>query len=330
MGHRLLDKAPMLSPLCVGHLVERFPRDPPACGFSCQRHPSSRSFQVSRFLVFRGNSVVDFSTPTHSHKTFVLNRRKMTAVQGVIEAPRTLRAAGRLIFESLDTVRKRGVSWRLQREVEAMDYVRCQTSIPIQAIIEVHLDTESDREGWILMERLPGVELGVAWPEMTEAARVETIGQLRSFFKELHQLRPPGNGWVGSCSGGPAYDHRLNNRTTCGPFPTVGDFHDYLVAPLKECPRPEWVSKYRSRLPDTHEIQFAHADLSWENILLDPKTGRVNGILDWEMAGFWPAWWEYRKALFGSRSQPWWSQILKEVMAEYPEETEADMDLEMF
>lgn len=110
----------------------------------------------------------------------------------------------------------------------------------------------------------------------------------------------------------------------------TSDFHDSLVAPLKECPRPDWEAKYRERLPDGHSILFAHADLSWENILVDPETGGIQGILDWEMAGFWPAWWEYRKALYGARSQPWWIDVLKEVMTEHRGETEADMDLEMF
>ena len=48
------------------------------------------------------------------------------------------------------------------------------------------------------------------------------------------------------------------------------------------------------------------------------------------MAGFWPEWWEYRKAQFGSRSELWWIGILKEIMQEYANETEADMDVEMY
>jgi hypothetical protein len=117
---------------------------------------------------------------------------------------------------------------------------------------------------------------------------------------------------------------------TCGPFASVADFHDFLVAPVRQCPGPELVAKYRSQLPDTYDIRFSHADLSWENILVDVSTGRVTGILDWEMAGYWPEWWEYRKALFGSRSQLWWIKLLKEVMTEYSRETEIDMELEMF
>lgn len=62
-----------------------------------------------------------------------------------------------------------------------MEYVRHHTSIPVPAIIEVHSDTDDEKsQGWMLMERLPGVELGVAWPKMSEDARTETIKQLRS------------------------------------------------------------------------------------------------------------------------------------------------------
>jgi hypothetical protein len=37
-------------------------------------------------------------------------------------------------------------------------------------------------------------------------------------------------------------------------------------------------------------FHFAHGDLSDWNILIDPDTGAVTGLIDWEMAGFRPAW----------------------------------------
>ncbi|KAK3940148.1 kinase-like protein [Diplogelasinospora grovesii] len=255
----------------------------------------------------------------------------MTTTYTAVESSSVLQAPSRLTLEGPDSVRKRGESSLLRREVEAMNYVQRHTSIPIPTILEVHLDDKSnDENSWILMQRLPGLQLGTAWPKMDGKARSETIRQLKSYLEQLHQLRPPGAGWIGSASGGPAYDHRLSNMSTCGPFASVAEFHDFLVAPVRQCPRPELVSKYRSQLPDTYDVRFAHADLSWENILVDVSTGKVTGILDWEMAGFWPEWWEYRKALFGSRSQPWWTQLLKEVITEYPRETDIDMELEMF
>lgn len=236
----------------------------------------------------------------------------------------------RVFDEGPNALRKRGDSFRLRREVEAMKYVRSRTSVPIPAVLDVHLDEDADEAGWFIMECLSGRELGDAWTTMGVRAREQTMLQLKSYLEQLHRLQPPAPGWIGSCSGGPAYDHRLNNMSTCGPFASVGEFHDFLVAPVNQCPRPECVAKYRRLLPDTHGIRFAHADLSWENILVDPETGNITGIIDWEMAGFWPEWWEFRKALFGARSQPWWLSLLRKVMQEHLTETEADMELEMF
>ncbi|RMZ75099.1 hypothetical protein DV738_g5654, partial [Chaetothyriales sp. CBS 135597] len=228
--------------------------------------------------------------------------------------------------------RKSARVFKLRREVEALDYVRKSTTIPVPYIIDSHLDVTDPAadHGWILMQRLPGIQLGDAWPAMDEDQRRRVVVELRGYLKQLHALQPPVAGWIGSCTGsGPVYDHRLNNLAPCGPFTSVAEFHDYLVAPIKKCPRPEWAVKYRQRLNDNYNTRFTHADLSWENILVDPDTGTITGIIDWEMAGFWPEWWEYRKAMLGSR-QLWWAQLVDQVMQRYPAETEADMDIEMF
>ena len=37
-------------------------------------------------------------------------------------------------------------------------------------------------------------------------------------------------------------------------------------------------------------FRFCHGDLNESNLLLDPTTGRITGVIDWEMSGFRPAW----------------------------------------
>lgn len=44
-----------------------------------------------------------------------------------------------------------------------------------------------------------------------------------------------------------------------------------------------------SDLPD-ETFHFSHGDLSSWNILVDPQSGTITGVIDWEMAGFRPAW----------------------------------------
>ncbi|KAF5635850.1 aminoglycoside 3 phosphotransferase [Fusarium sp. NRRL 52700] len=238
--------------------------------------------------------------------------------------------ASRSPDQILEPFRKDGLAYRIRREVEAMKFVQGHTSIPVPAILETHLGSGDKEPSWVIMERLTGQQLDKSSLNMTDMAKERAVTELKEHLAQLHRIRPTGSGWIGSCSGGPAYDHRLNNMSTCGPFSSIAEFNDFLVAPVKDCPRPEWVAKYRSQLRDDYGIHFAHADISGENILLDPTTGSITGIVDWEMAGFWPEWWEYGKALFGSRSRELWNGILKQIMVAYDAETEVDMDLEMF
>ena len=50
--------------------------------------------------------------------------------------------------------------------------------------------------------------------------------------------------------------------------------------------RPLYVPPVDSRAP----FHFAHADLSIANLMVDPESGVITGVIDWEMAGFRPAW----------------------------------------
>lgn len=45
---------------------------------------------------------------------------------------------------------------------------------------------------------------------------------------------------------------------------------------------------------DKKEYVFCHNDLSQPNVIVDPETLKIKGIVDWEYAGFWPEWFEMR------------------------------------
>jgi hypothetical protein len=89
------------------------------------------------------------------------------------------------------------------------------------------------------MQRAPGTRLDSAWPDMPENIRATTITQLKEYFEQLRNIRLSTSDWIGSCHNGPVYDHRLNNGFPCGPFTSVSEFHDFLVAPVTQRPRPE-------------------------------------------------------------------------------------------
>lgn len=241
------------------------------------------------------------------------------------------------------TIRKRGAKYRIAREVEAIQFVATHTSLPVPRILEHRLvDDNKPSSSWMLMEKLPGTELAKAWEKMSSDAQATTIKELKAYFEELHTLRPPVEentqegeavpaAWIGSVSKGPCYDHRITNLHEVGPFPSIKEFHDLLVEPVGNVSSEEQ-ARYRALLPDEDEIVFVNADVHGENILVDPETGRVTGIIDWEFAGFWPRWWEYRKAMCCARRETWWFPLVKQVFVHscYPEATEADEELEYF
>jgi hypothetical protein len=60
------------------------------------------------------------------------------------------------------------------------------------------------------------------------------------------------------------------------------------VLELYDMVRPLYTDSLGSSSPAL--FHFCHADLTDDNILLDRSTGHVTGVLDWELAGFKPAW----------------------------------------
>lgn len=168
------------------------------------------------------------------------------------------------------------------------------------------------------MVLIPGLPLTDTWTRMSEEAQTTTQRDLSRCLSELRAIQAPETTFIGSCIGGPAYDHRLNNGLPCGPFISVCEFHDFLVTPVKRCPRPELVVSYRQQLADNYKVMFTHADLCGDHILVEPSTGKITGIIDWEMAGWRPEYWEYTKSLFGNRYMQWWKVLIGEFLDHFP------------
>ena len=71
----------------------------------------------------------------------------------------------------------------------------------------------------------------------------------------------------------------------------------------------------RETLCDDRAV-LTHCDLSDRNILVDPTTLEVTGLIDWEMANVMPAYFEYAMARLSGGHDPWWRRELLEVLKE--------------
>jgi aminoglycoside phosphotransferase (APT) family kinase protein len=64
-----------------------------------------------------------------------------------------------------------------------------------------------------------------------------------------------------------------------------------------------------------HDIVLTHADFRPANIIV--KDGHVTGIIDWEMAGWYPEHWEFVKAFYVWYWQNDWGTRLLGAMKPY-------------
>ncbi|EKM50098.1 uncharacterized protein PHACADRAFT_264634 [Phanerochaete carnosa HHB-10118-sp] len=94
----------------------------------------------------------------------------------------------------------------------------------------------------------------------------------------------------------------LSNDCTASPpdLQSVAQFRDWLYSSI----RPSISARYRrwlgSKFKDDHRVVLTHGDFHPRNIMVvDQPDGNVSvsGIIDWEMAGWYPEYWELYKAL---------------------------------
>lgn len=120
----------------------------------------------------------------------------------------------------------------------------------------------------------------------------------------LHRLRgldpsPDTPVKIGAIEGGPAVDHRRSDRRSGGPFATEAEFNDWLLS-LVHSDSQQWHSDFyieslKACMKDNHRWRLTHGDIGPHNILVE--NGRITAVLGWELAGWYPEYWEYVKMI---------------------------------
>ncbi|KAI0874857.1 kinase-like domain-containing protein [Hypoxylon argillaceum] len=190
-------------------------------------------------------------------------------------------------------------------EGATMKYLAQNTTIPVP---KVYCSFVHKNIAYIVMERIHGDCLPIAWKSMSEESRKDVFAQLRGMIQELRSLTPPPGTGVESCVGGSLFDSRISRgNPRFGPFKTIQEFHFWL--------RHDWKLEDlegREKDQDWHDAAemirrqdgpwspptFTHGDLNPFNVLV--RDGKVVGLIDWEFSGWYPHYWEYTSAWFGS------------------------------
>ncbi|KAL8702001.1 MAG: hypothetical protein Q9201_004623 [Fulgogasparrea decipioides] len=160
-------------------------------------------------------------------------------------------------MQGLITVPRLG-SERLRNEAVVLQYIKEHTSIPVP---QVKAAFEDDDAFYLVMEYIGGVGMN----ELSDAQKAVVANEVEEHLKTLHSLR---------------------SRKLGGPTGIIIPPYRAMVKTVRD----DW--KIEDAQSD--DYVFCHNDLSQPNIIVDLETLRVNAILDWEYAGFYPASFERR------------------------------------
>ncbi|KAF5376427.1 hypothetical protein D9615_008632 [Tricholomella constricta] len=182
-----------------------------------------------------------------------------------------------------------------------------------------------DQKPHLFMTRIPGVTLHSRWPTMSISQKESVCSTLNTMLSELHNIP-----WTPGIPLGtliPPYtckDTRQYVRTG-GPIYNEFEFNDFLLCTPHIRISSSYLKWLRSCLRDDHRIVLSHGDLNPKNIILqDDQSGGVvvSGIIDWEMGGWYPEYWDALKALNvkGTDDESDWWCCLPERLNQYNSE----------
>ncbi|KAI0427138.1 kinase-like protein [Xylaria sp. FL1042] len=144
----------------------------------------------------------------------------------------------------------------IMNEAESLRYIRRHTNIPVP---HVYCDFEDEDAYYLVTEYVEGVSMS----RLTDDQKAVVCGEIQSHLTTLKTL--------------------TSNR--------LGGPSGIVIPPYRVLRRTE-LDHWHLKPSDQNEYVFCHNDLSQQNVIVDPDTLKINAIIDWEYAGFYPACFE--------------------------------------
>ncbi len=172
------------------------------------------------------------------------------------------------------------------------------------------------RSSYIFMTYVSGVSLDTIWPDLDEKQKKHIASELNEILERIRQERCPLGEVLGGVGGEGCKDARRHIRTCQDRLFSAKDFVDFLLS------NPHFGGHIYVNLlrnlwhTQSSSVVFTHGDLQPPNVMVEERDDgyhRVTGLIDWEMSGYYPDWFECVKAtnnLSTTESQCDWSLFL--------------------
>ncbi|CAG7559102.1 unnamed protein product [Fusarium equiseti] len=204
---------------------------------------------------------------------------------------------------------------------------------------------------YLIMEYIQGVNLESIWSTLFTESKVSVAMQLKDVFDQMRSLKPPDN-FIGGIDGGILRDSPFETEDPDprinGPFKSSDEVGQALALALQSFWEENgrghsvWLPRFFTQQLGTalkdHPARFTHTDLHMRNVVVErvlkPSMSgnaevdgeeaeqdyeyRVKGLVDWESAGWYPAYWEYASALARGHEQNDWPDYVGKMLQPYP------------
>ncbi len=219
-----------------------------------------------------------------------------------------------MICHDNNLVCKYGSRVRYSEEV-AIRLVKQHTNVPVPIVI---LSNYEPQKGNIGMSFVPGSTLQSIWDGLDECNKERVCLEIWTMITQWQQIpRPPRLAHLYQClaDGSPATTDPLLQdledppRTFCTDEAVRVRIHQRYLHYYGE----RYADKLLSMLPQSKVPLFTHGNVAPRNILVDEDC-RITGIVDWELAGWYPEYWEYANIMKPSRDKDWQSWMNRTAM----------------
>lgn len=216
-------------------------------------------------------------------------------------------------------------------EGQSQRFIAENTGVPVPKVFDVFSE-HLTKINYIVMEYVSGRTLEFLWDSLTPAEKFDITNQLQAALKELRSLQSPP--FLGSIGQQPFADgifwEPVEDPLISGPFQNEAELNEGILRRLERTEPPSHLSLLRLLMTTTlrdHHIVFTHGDLQPKNIMVDRMGTKENGnsifkikIIDWEISGWYPEYWEFCNATISGRFRPHWLEVIQQILQVYPTE----------
>ena len=165
---------------------------------------------------------------------------------------------------------------------------------------------------YLFMSYIEGTPLDKVWPKLSSELKVSVQSQLEQILCHLRKVPIPSK-YLGSGSPPRCKDLRRLLRIAESKINNEVDFNSFLMRTDRKF-NPVYFRLATANLSTSHQVVMTHSDLHPRNILVQLDSLRkveVKGLVDWELSGAYPEYWEYVKALAGVNCDlsDWYSHL---------------------